>query len=260
MAHTALITGASSGIGAQFAHRLAREGFNLVVVARRHDRLAQLREQLGTAAVSVEILAADLATQAGLDTVLERVSVGDIHTAVLSAGVAGYGGFTERPLDEISANWMLNATGPFMLTRALLPSMIEQGEGSVILIASALAFSAGMTQEYMPKRAAYVAAKAALVGLGRTLNAETQGTGVRVTAVCPGMVATEWNQGASQGPRSMSADDVVSAALVANGNDEAVCLPGCNDPEILDALAEQESTLVRENNVPELATRFRTER
>lgn len=260
MANTALITGASSGIGAQFAHRLASNGFNLVLVARRHDRLVQLREQLGASGVSVEALGADLSTQSGLDTVLVRAATGDIHTAVLSAGVAGYGGFTDRSLEEISANWMLNATGPVLLTRALLPAMVERGEGSVMVIASALAFSAGMTAEFMPKRAAYVAAKAALVGLGRTLNWETRDSGVRVTAVCPGMVATEWNQGASQGPRSMSADDVVSAALVANAHNEAVCLPGCDDPAMMDALAEHESSLVRQNNVPDLAARFTAER
>lgn len=257
MVNTALITGASSGIGAQFARRLAEGGADLVLAARRADRLEDARLAFSAGGRTVDVLAVDLSQLSGVDQVIDRVRAGDIDTAVLSAGVAGYGGFTDRPCDDIAANWMLNATGPILLTRELLGPMLQRGSGRIILIASALAFSGGMNQPFMPKRAAYVAAKAALVGLGRALNAETRDTGVHVTVVCPGMVATEWNDGASQNPRAMSADDVVTAALVASANNDAVCLPGVQDASLLDEFAAIEAAIVQTNNVPDLAERFR---
>ncbi len=135
----ALITGASSGIGAALATLLASKGYDLVLVARREDRLAALAEQIAPSGAQTEVIGADLSERSGLRLVTERAAAGDIDLVVSNAGVSAYGPFAEIDPLELERAWTLNADATPALTRAALPGMLERGRGGVIAVASNLA-------------------------------------------------------------------------------------------------------------------------
>src|SRR5690349_12038226 len=138
----ALITGASSGIGASYA-RLLADDCDLVLVARRADRLDELAEQLRSRGAAVEVLAADLATHAGIATVTGRLAAGDVRMLISNAGASGYAPLTDVDPADIDSLLTLNAVAPIHLSRAALPGMLAAGEGTIVTVASLLAFSAG---------------------------------------------------------------------------------------------------------------------
>lgn len=178
---------------------------------------------------------------------------------ISNAGAGGYASLHEVPAADLDALWRLNATAPITLTHAVLPSLLENGQGGIVTVASLLAFSGGLTSlgpVPMPHRTLYAAAKSATVAFTRTLAGELTGTGVSATVVCPGRVATEWSGGVDQGPRIMSAEDVAAATAVAVARGETVCVPGLPDAGALDRLAEVERDLVIEGNRSELADRY----
>ncbi|WP_396268425.1 SDR family NAD(P)-dependent oxidoreductase [Glutamicibacter sp. M10] len=142
----AFITGASSGIGAAMATVLAEAGHDLVLVARRADRLAALAERLSDAGASSETLTVDLSEKAGLKRAVERAAAGDIDVLVSNAGVSAYGPFAEIDPGELDRAWTLNADVTPVLARAALPGMLGRGRGGIISVASNLAFSAGADQ------------------------------------------------------------------------------------------------------------------
>lgn len=260
----ALVTGASSGIGTSVAVTLAHSGYDLVLVARREDRLAALADHLSALGARSEVLGADLSDRAGLRSVVARAGTGDLDVLVSNAGVSAYGPFSDLDPDELEQAWTLNADAAPVLARAALPEMISRGRGGIITVASNLAFSAGVPSAVadagrsLPQRVLYVAAKAALVAFTRTLAGELAGTGVQATVVCPGLVSSEWNGGASQGPYAMSPDDVAQATWAAFSRGEVVCLPGLDEIDLLDRLAETERQIMSGNIGSQLASRYRS--
>ncbi|MFI2645286.1 SDR family NAD(P)-dependent oxidoreductase [Streptomyces sp. NPDC018610] len=264
---TAVVTGASSGIGAEYAERLAGSGWDVVLVARRADRLAglaeRLREDSGTA---VETMEADLARPADLARVAERVGAPDVSLLVNNAGINGYGPFTEVDAALLTKVVDVNVVAPTVLTRAAVPGMLARGRGAVINVASLLAFAGALPPVPLPHRAVYGGTKGYVVTFTRTLAAELAGTPVRVQVVCPGLTATEFHLGTGERPvpgeqrvhdeGGMPVADVVTASLAALTAGEVVCVPGLEDAGAVERLAGAELDL-RGGAGAALAPRYR---
>lgn len=228
---TALITGASSGIGETFARKLAARRYDLILVARREERLhtvaEALRERYG---VAVEVLAADLADAGGIDTLEQRIAEsGGLTMLVNNAGFGVPGMFLDVPLDRQMDMITVHITATMRLTHAALPGMIERGDGAIINVSSVAAFLP------VPGSVNYSATKVYLVNFCRALQAELAGSGVRVQALCPGFTSTGFHQtpeyktfGRPEVPRFMwmSTDAVVLESLRALRRDQTVCIPG----------------------------------
>jgi short-subunit dehydrogenase len=188
---TALITGASFGIGSEFVRIFAREGYNLVLVARTADKLRQLASELekayGTRSL---ILAADLTDPGAPAYVLDQTTRADIPVDVLvnNAGFGQYGLFVDNDLEECLRQIQLNVTTLTHLTRLYLPAMLERGSGGVLNVASTAAFQPG------PLMAVYFATKAYVLLFSEAIANELQGTGVTVTCLCPGPTTTEFHK------------------------------------------------------------------
>ena len=260
MPQLALITGASSGIGAAFAHRLAADGYDLIAVGRRLDRLEDLAAALSD--VSVQPVAADLSTDAGIDLVAGLCASTPLTMLVNNAGVAHYMPLADLPADKARELVQVKVVAPTMLTRAALPGMLSRGQGTIINVAGMIAFSGPAPTSQMPRRAVYAGTLAHSVAMSQTLHAELDGTGVRVQVVCPGVVATEFHE--RQGmdlsalPR-MSAADVVTASLRGLELGEVVCAPGVEDASLLNAVFGADLAAFAGQS-PELASRYRVSR
>ncbi|NOK09665.1 SDR family NAD(P)-dependent oxidoreductase [Corallococcus exercitus] len=240
---TALVTGTSAGIGAVYARRLAALGYDLVLVARREERLKALAAELTAAhGVRAEVLRADLTVHADLQRVAGRASGDDVTLLINNAGVGGYGPFAQVEPSALEGLANLHMMAPMLATRAALPGMLARGKGAVINVASLLAFSGALPPGPLPHRATYAGAKAFLVHFTRTLAGELRGTPVKAQVVCPGMTFTEFNGGY---PGTMSPEDVVTASLVALERGETVCVPGLEAAEALAALEKAEAGLLR---------------
>jgi short-subunit dehydrogenase len=254
---TVLITGASSGIGYAMAELLATSGHDLVLVARRRDRLDDLAVRLRALGSTAETLVADLAEIEGIQTVADRLARGDVDVLVNNAGAGGYAPLAEVAPERVGQLWTLNATAPLLLARAILPSLLEKRSGGIINVASLLAFSAGQRAAYLPARAVYASAKAGNVALSRVLAGEVAGTGVQVTLVCPGRVQTEFSEGdARNDPQAMTANEVALAAWRAFSQGEAVCIPALGDANDLHDLAVAELELLSGGNRPSLSAHY----
>jgi short-subunit dehydrogenase len=253
----ALVTGASSGIGQAFARRLGAEGYDLVVVGRRRDRLEELVSEL--ADVEVRPLVADLGTDAGVDAVAEWCATEPVAMLVNNAGVAHYMPFVELPADKANELLHVKAVAPTMLARAAVPGMVDRGDGTIINLSGMLAFSGPASLEQLPlRRAVYTATLAHTVALSQVLHEELKSHGVRVQALCPGVVATEFHErqglDLSSVPR-MSADDVVTASLRGLELGEVVCAPGVERSDLLEAVFHAELSAF-EAQAPQLAERY----
>lgn len=263
---TALVTGASSGIGAWYARRLAERGWDLVLVARRGDRLEQLaaalRDEHGG---TFHTLAVDLSEATNLVRVAERAA--DVDLLVNNAGINGYGPFAEVGAGLLTQVLAVNVTALTVLTRAAVPGMLARGRGAVVNVASLLAFAASVPPEPLPHRAVYAGTKGYVVTFTRTLAAELAGSPVTVQVVCPGLTATEFHL--TRGDVSvageekvhddggMPPEDVVDASLVALRDGETVCVPGLGDPAAVDALAAAEGALRAGSQSGRIAARYR---
>jgi uncharacterized protein len=184
---SALVTGASSGIGAAFAERLAGEGYDLIVVARRRERLDALARRLHEEqGIDVDVLAADLADPTELRAVEERIgATTTLDLLVNNAGFSGYMPFAELDPDRAERLIRLQVVAPSRLARAALPGMMARGRGAIINVSSLLAFSASVpAAASLPKRATYAATKAYLNAFTALLHNELQGTGVRMQVLC----------------------------------------------------------------------------
>jgi hypothetical protein len=222
------VTGASAGIGLAFAERLARDQYDLVIVARNLERLEaiakRLREERG---VSVEVMAADLSQPADLRRVEQRVA-GDttLDLLVNNAGFGTQGRFAELDVDHEEQEIRLNVVALMRLTRAALPHMIQRGLGEIVHVSSMAGFYPG------PFTATYGATKAYVTSFTESLSEELRGTGVRVQALCPGFTRTEFQERASidvsQIPAFawMSAEAVVEASLAGLARAEVIVVPG----------------------------------
>jgi short-subunit dehydrogenase len=257
MSKLALVTGASSGIGKAFAQRLAADGYDLVVVGRRLDRLEELAASLTN--VTVQSLVADLSTDEGIDAVAEVCASQPLAMLVNNAGVAHYMPIAELPAEKARELLHLKVLAPSMLVRAAVPGMVSRGEGTIINVSGMIAFSGPAPQGQLPRRAVYAGTLAHIVAMTQVLHEELKSERLKIQVVCPGVVATEFHtrQGLdlSAIPR-MSAEDVVTASLRGLELGELVCAPGVEDVGLLQAVFQAELAAFGAQS-PELATRYR---
>ncbi len=204
----ALVTGASSGIGEAFAERLARDQYNLVLVARSAERLEALAKRLSESrGMEVQVLPADLTDAQELAAVEAALEERTPDLLVNNAGFGTVGAFSKLDVENEERELRLNALAPLRLTRAVLPRMQARGHGAVINVSSL----AGL--QPAPYTATYGATKAFLTSFSEAVHEEVRDSGVRVQALLPGFV---W----------LSAEQVVDASLAALERGEPVCIPG----------------------------------
>lgn len=187
MSETALITGASGGMGAQFARIHAATGGDLVLVARSQEALREIKADLeATYGISVLIIVADLSSPKSAERVFAQTESAGIRISILinNAGVGGHGKFCERELSSDLAMMQLNMGALVSLTHLYLEGMVQRSNGKVLNVASTAAFIPG------PLQAVYYATKAFVLSFSQALAEELSGTGVSVTALCPGPVMT----------------------------------------------------------------------
>lgn len=258
----ALITGASSGIGRAYAQRLARDGWDLAVVARRRDRLEALAAELTTAhGCAVDVIAADLADAAQLQSLVSAVSRMPLSLLVNNAGLGHYMPFLELPPGIAQELVSLNVLAPTLLCRAALPGMVQRGDGAVVNVASLLAYSGPVEPPNLPRRAVYSGTKAYLVTFTQILARELDGTAIRAQVVCPGVVRTEFHdrQGIDMsGAPRMEPESVVEASLRGLDLGEVVCIPGAEDLAALERIAAAQRDLMRWTRQPQAAARYRS--
>ncbi|MBU6429806.1 MAG: SDR family oxidoreductase [Cyanobacteria bacterium REEB65] len=221
-----VVTGASSGLGAQFARQFARRGHDVTLVARRIDRLEALAKSLEREfSITATPMQSDLETVQGRDAVAETVRHSGPWILVNNAGFGTRGRFVELDGRRESAEVALNVLAVTELTAAALPGCVDVGEGGVINVASIAAF------QPLPYMANYAATKAFVLHFTEALGVELHGTGVRVQALCPGPTRTEFGDVAGNArelnaARPMTAERVVSASLKAFDRNRTICLPG----------------------------------
>jgi short-subunit dehydrogenase len=259
MSALALVTGASSGIGRAFAERLADDGYDLIVVGRRRERLEALAAS--RPGVEVRVVTADLATDAGIDAVAELCASQPLTMLVNNAGVAHYMPMVDLPAATARELLQVKVVAPTLLTRAALAGMITRGAGTIVNVAGMLAFAGpAPAPARQGGRAVYVGTLANAVAQTQTLHAELAGTGVTAHVVCPGIVATEFHEvqgmDLSAVPR-MSAEDVVTAALAGVALGEVVSAPGVEDHQLLEAVFGADLAAFGGQS-PHLAARYRT--
>jgi short-subunit dehydrogenase len=185
---TALITGASGGIGLELARVFAEHGFDLIVVARRESELeAQARHCREKHGVRVQVLPMDLLVPDAPAKLVQQLRDDglDVHVLVNNAGLIDLGGFADIDVDRHERLLQLNVVVVTSLTRRLLPAMIERGRGRILNVASTSSF------QPVPSMALYAASKAFVLSLSESLSEELKGTGVTVTALCPGITKTD---------------------------------------------------------------------
>jgi short-subunit dehydrogenase len=222
---TALITGATAGIGAEFARQLAEQGHDVVLVARDTDRLQEKAEELERRySIRAEVLAADLADDAGVGAVVARLSdpARPVGILVNNAGMGLLRSFADNDIADEKKHLKLHVETAMELTHAALQGMLLRKSGRIINVASVAAF--------LP-RETYSAAKAWLVNFSRWANLAYAGRGVRVTAVCPGFTHTEFHDRMGMdkavAPRWMwlQPERVVREGLADNERGKAVSIP-----------------------------------
>jgi short-subunit dehydrogenase len=225
----ALVTGASSGIGAEFARALATRGHDLVVVARDTSRLDALAQHLEKEhGVDVEVLSADLTSKKGRAVVEARLESAEptVDLLVNNAGMGTYGKFVELSREGEAREIRLNVLALVQLSHAALSGMIGRGRGGIINVSSL----AG--HQPTPLNATYGATKAFVTSFSQALHEELRGTGVKVTVLCPGFTRTEFQARAGLDSGSVPSflwqtpEPVVAAALRAYEQGRAVCIPG----------------------------------
>jgi short-subunit dehydrogenase len=262
----ALITGASSGLGEAFAERLAADGHDLIVVARREDRLRALADRLRDRhGAATQVLVADLTAPGDLRRVEAQIAAGPaLDLLVNNAGFGGYRPFLQLDPDRAEELIRLQVLAVTRLARAALPAMVARGRGALINVSSQLAFSAALPSPPLPPgRAVYAATKAYVNAFTQLLDGELAGTGVRVQALCPGVMRTEFyaRMGTDLGRlpiRPMEPAEVVRASLAGLQRGAVLCLPGLDDASALDEWRAAERRILEQawaNTLAERSTR-----
>jgi len=239
---TALITGASSGIGEALARHFAENGFDLVITARRLSKLQSLSDELRKL-VNVQVVDCDLATNEGIQQLITDVSATQVHVLVNNAGIAYTGAFQSQSLADIENTISLNITGLTRLIHHFLPDMIARGAGRILNVASVASF------QPVPSMSAYAASKAYVLSLTESLSEELKGTGVFVTALCPGLTRTDMLedvQGADIPAFLMSSPaEVAQQGYEALMNREVIKIPGVTNQAAVAWAKHQPRWLVR---------------
>ena len=225
---TALVTGASSGIGAAYARALAACGYDLILVARREGRLQELASTLEARyPIEAEVLPADLTTAEGITRVAERIrACADLRFLVNNAGFGTRGFFFQTDVERQEAMVRIHVIAPLRLVHAALPAMLEAGEGAIVNVASVAAFSptAG--------HATYTGVKAFLVNFSEGLHEEVESAGLRVQALCPGYTRTEFQKASGVPSKGipdflwLTPEEVVAASLRDLQIGRVVSIPG----------------------------------
>ncbi|GAA4841191.1 SDR family NAD(P)-dependent oxidoreductase [Garicola koreensis] len=222
---TAVITGSTAGLGAAFAAQLAAQGYNLVLVARREAQLeAQAARLQAKHGVHAEVIVADLTTDDGVGAVQERLSdrANPVHLLVNNAGHGLAGSFVDHELDQERNLLRLHVQTTMELCHTAARQMVTQRGGRIINVASVAGFTPTGT---------YSAAKSWVINFSKGLHNQLHDQGVTVTALCPGLVRTEFHQRSGISIRGLTkwmwleADDVVRQALTANAQGAALCIP-----------------------------------
>jgi len=256
---TALITGASSGIGAVYADRLAKDGYDLILVARNGNRLTELARRITTASGrSVETLTADLTVAADLAEV-EKVLRTDqsITLLVNNAGIAAATPLLQSNVDEMARMIALNVTAPTRLAYAAAPAFVARGTGTIINIASVVALNSKLLN------GVYTGSKAFVLAFSESLQNELADKGIRIQAVLPGATATElWDRSGyplSNLPKEivMSTEDMVDAALVGLAQGEFATIPALPNKADWDAYEAARNALAPNLSRAEPAARYR---
>ncbi|RYD72576.1 MAG: SDR family oxidoreductase [Verrucomicrobiaceae bacterium] len=229
---TALITGASSGIGREIARQLAPQARELILVARRMDRLEELRKELARPGLSVQCHSVDVANEQDLAAFLQKVQAFEtpVDFLINNAGVGDHGFFEKTEWSRVKAMLDINVQALTQVTHALLPQLIRSGRGAVLNVSSIASLLP------IPKMSVYAATKAYVTSFSEGIRAELRGTGVSVTALCPGPVDTEFFHIAERPDATESApapeffkvpvEQVAREALDAVLRDKARIIPG----------------------------------
>lgn len=232
---TALVTGASTGIGAIYADRLAKRGYDLVLVARNEERLNKVADSIrAETGQKVSVLPADLNDAGDLAKVEALLSQdASISMLVNNAGIGSVASALNADMDKMEAMIGLNITALTRLSYCIAPKFAERGTGTIINIASVVGIAAEILN------GVYSASKAYVIAFGHSLQNDLADKGVRIQSVLPGATATEfWDVAGyaaqKESPITMSAEDAVDAALAGLDNGELVTIPGLHEGEAWD--------------------------
>ena len=226
---TALITGASSGIGAAFARRLAREGYDLVITGRREQLLADLAREIGSSSpAKVETVIAELSADRDLEALLETIHGRDVSALVNNAGYGQKKSFLEDSIENQVQMVQVHVLAAMRLAYAVVPGMIERGGGIIINVSSMASFFP------LPRNCTYCSTKAFLRIFSETLHIELRRYGILVQAICPGFTRTDFHarMGTARWERFaknvlwMDAAEVARISLRTLGNGKVICIPG----------------------------------
>src|SRR5580692_7370116 len=223
---TALITGASTGIGAVYADRLAKRGYDLILVARSQEKLSQVAARLKPTGRTIETIAADLTRNEDVQRIAGRLSTDPAITALVNnAGIGSAGRLLDANIDDLESMIYLNVTALTRLALAALPGFVARKKGLLINIASVVALAPDLLN------GTYSGTKAYVVNFTQALKSELEGTGVTVQAVLPGATATPfWEKSgrpieALPSEIVMTAEDMVDASLAGLDQHELITIP-----------------------------------
>lgn len=228
---TALITGATSGIGAAFARRLAKDGCDLIITGRREEKIRDLAREIASShSVSVEVVIAELSNPADLEKLAARIrGEANLEILVNNAGFGSRKEFFREPLEGQADMLAVHCLATLVLSHAALPAMISRGRGAIINVSSVSGYLV------FPRSTVYAATKSFLVSFSEGLSMELAKKGVRVQALCPGFTRTDfhdrlgWDEKKKRNRwivRWKSAEEVVDRSLRCLAKNRVVCIPG----------------------------------
>lgn len=228
----ALVTGATSGMGAEFARRWAKLGYDLVITGRRKDIIAKIADEItGAENVRVEVVIAELSDDNDLKALADKIKgMANLEVLVNNAGFGSAKPFKEEDLDKLERMVKAHCMAPMRLTQAALPAMLKRKIGSIINVSSTLAVMA------MPYQSGYSATKAFVKSFTEVLAMELAGTGIKVQALLPGLTRTDFQKRLSPQAQDhekdipeaawMTAQEVVDISLKDLESGKVICIPG----------------------------------